>query len=380
MLVKLNGIAKLNNEVLIGQMDEITRKNTMNMIDNLNSFTNLFSETQKNKMEQMMLKNVEINFLTNYSGEYSPILSDVEKIKFDKISGWKIRMNLNVSTSDFIRKHELWHTLLFPIDPLKMQSQIIDNELYTTGHGCIYFVKDSLEKYSRTGKITDLYEFGIALEEGMANIIAILASIKEKAKKENNVELLKEADKYLETGELGPNFNCFRGYYVILEDITRLMILASRNDYLLPHPLSEVLNSNEGLDGVIEFPVNKPYCSIISSAVNGNFDFQKEFDEYIKEYNMKYNENFPYYIQICAWIKNTQFENIQKSNSISSFDQWSLIVDTIEKYYFMKLNKLRINKVITEQKAVDLFDRFEKSVQIVKERIKRKCYKTNISL
>ena len=63
--------------------------------------------------------------------------------------------------------------------------------------------------------------------------------------------------------------------------------MLSRNDYMLEHPFSEVLASEEGIDGWIERPVNKPYSSFIYSSVNVNADFEREWNSFYMQSKAK---------------------------------------------------------------------------------------------
>lgn len=375
MIIKLDGITIIKGNRLQNNISPENQKHILNLTDQILSFSAIFSKKQRDKMMNFLNNNIEINLQTKYNGPHSTALSDVSIIEHDDSVGWKKTINLSIESSNFIKKHELWHALALPSEVTEY-STLPERGTYISGHGCIMYVKESFKRYKETGNLKNVLECGSPLEEGMANVISVLSTIKEKAQAEKNpkkkTNILKEADRYMETGEIGSALKgVFRGYYIPLEDITRLFILASKNDYLRNHSFSEVLESEEGIDGIIEKPVNKPYCSMISSALNGDFKFQGEFDKYIKIYNDKNEEQLMYYDDICGWINREQMEGIVNENKVSNLNKWNQIIETIEYYYGMKLrdvqNEFKGTDYMTEEKAEKLYSKFKRSCNIVRQ-------------
>ncbi|MBQ7141302.1 MAG: hypothetical protein IJO32_07365 [Bacilli bacterium] len=288
-------------------------------------YTNLFSKKTKNIVINNFTKKVGTNFCSNYKGPSETALSDVTEESFES-DGIHVNFNLSDSVSNFVKKHEFWHAFMYPEDLSKLHTY----KYFVSGHGCQMYEIDTFNMFKETGVRGDLLGCGGPIEEGMANVIACLSTIKDNALESNDLSILKEADDYMLTGNVGKSLaNVFRGYYIPLEDIVRLLILASRNDYMLEHKFSKVLASNEGLDGIIGTPINKPYCSFINSSIYGDFEFQKEFDNNIKLYNDKNNTNFLSYDDICGWLYRTQFESIKDHNTISDLEGWKEIIISI---------------------------------------------------
>lgn len=128
-----------------------------------------------------------------------------------------------------------------------------------------------------------------------------------------------------------------------------------------------------GLDGVIGPPVNKLYCSMISSSLSGDFEFQKEFDRNIQLYNRINGTNLPRYYQICIWLENEQMNRIQDRGIIDQIDKWKIIVDTIEKFYLMKMRQVSVeNGRISKDKAFKLYEDFLKCCNLVRKNLDAK--------
>lgn len=376
MIIKLDGNTIIKGKMVENNISPENQEQLLNLLKEISSFSAIFSKCQQDKMMDFLNNNIEINLQTKYKRPISTALSDVSIIEHDDSVGWKKTINLSLKSSSFIKKHELWHALAMPSEVKEYSTYVPGHGPYISGHGCIMYVKESFKRYKKTGNLKNVLECGKPLEEGMANVISVLSTIKEKAQAENNpkkkTDILKEADKYMETGEIGSALKgVFRGYYIPLEDITRLFILASKNDYLINHSFSKVLESEEGIDGTIEEPVDKPYCSMISSALNGDFKFQTEFDNYIKTYNDKNEEQLMYYDDICGWISREQMEGIVNENKVSNLNKWNQIIETIEYYYGMKLRdvqkEFKGTNYMTEEKVEKLYSKFKRSCNIVRQ-------------
>ena len=111
---------------------------------------------------------------------------------------------------------------------------------------------------------------------------------------------------------------------------------------------------------------------MISSAVKGDFEFQKEFDSYILEYNSLNNKTLPTYDDICGWLQETQMDNIQNGKGIDDIEKWEIIVDTIQKFYMMKIVKIRCTGLIPYERGVELINEFNKSCEITKQNLRQR--------
>lgn len=336
-------------------------------------YTNLFSKKTKNIIINNFTKKVSVNFCSNYKGPNTTALSDVIEESFDT-DGIHVKLNLSDRVSNFVKKHEFWHAFMYPEDLSKLHTY----KYFVSGHGCQMYDIDTFLDYKETGVRGDLLGCGDPIEEGMANVIACLSTIKDKAIESNDSSILKEADDYMLSGVVGNSLgNVFRGYYIPLEEITRLLILSSRNDYMMEHKFSEVLANNEGLDGIIGAPVNKPYCSFINSTIYGDFEFQKEFDNNIKLYNDKNNAKFLSYDDICGWLYRTQFDDIKNHNRINDLDGWKQIIISIRAFYKTKIDKCYKQGFVNKDKAQLLLNNFKKACDIVENNLRKRINTPN---
>lgn len=213
----------------------------------------------------------------------------------------------------------------------------------------------------------------------MANIIATLATIKEKATIYKNgifmgydKRILALADKYMQTGEIDPHLGIYRGRYQIFEDIARLLIMVSRNDYMLEHPFSEVLASEEGIDGWIEQPVNKPYSSFIYSSVNVDTNFEHEWNSFCMQsrekgaYCMDYKE-----LNIALdSIKEKIIEGGTGKLNKGEVHDISKIIMKIIDFYSDKLDILLKEGVISKEKKVELLKKIVNSANSITKNMK----------
>lgn len=352
------------NYYIDGRLTEKTDKRVQERMKKLKkellAFASLFSGEQIDNILKVFQQNLEINFCSNYAPLKINALSDVKEVGYNTQSGVLKRLSLSDKATPFITKHECWHAFMLP-------KQLYAYNNCISGHGCQVYTRSSFDAYVRSGGKSPLFGYGNPFEEGMANITAVLATIKDKAKVKDD---FLEADKYMATGQVGSALNgVFRGYFLPLEDITRLFILASRNDYMLTHPFSEVLASKEGIDGQIGSPVNKPYCSFISSAVKGDFRFQSEFDTCIHAYNKRENKKLPDYVEISGWIDRTQMNSILRENKITDIDGWKKIIETLQIFYTEKMKKCIEKGFIDEKRKTQLLKEFNNSCEIVEKNL-----------
>lgn len=350
----------------VERTDSRVKERTSKFLREFIALVNIFSPEQKEHMIAVLNNNTDINFCSNYIPLRRNALSDVRQIGYTS-NGIRNMISLSDKATPFITKHECAHAGLLPKRLYEYNDR---GTILISGHGCQAFTKRSFEEFKRTEGSAQLYGCGEPLEEGLANILASLATIKEKAKTDED---FREADLYMATGNAGKALNgIFRGYFVPLEDITRLFMLASRNDYMQTHPFSEVLASPEGIDGNIDAPVNKPYCSFISSATKGDFEFQYEFDTRIYEYNQRENASLQYYTDICGWISRTQMRSILQENTITDMEGWKRIIKTLQIFYSEKMSHCVEEGFITDKRKAELLTEFNKSCESVERKFEER--------
>lgn len=142
------------------------------------AFASLFSVEQRKNIQKVFLENLDINFCSNYVPLRVNALSDVKEVRYTQ-SGILKRLSLSDGATPFITKHECWHAFMMPKQLYAYKYKNVD---CVSGHGCQVYTRESFAKYVRTGGQAALFGYGNPYEEGMANIAAVLATIKDKAK------------------------------------------------------------------------------------------------------------------------------------------------------------------------------------------------------
>lgn len=210
------------------------------------------------------------------------------------------------STSDirqniFITLHELTHVIITPINKseVKELSNIISSQGIT-----------KLDK-----KENEFY--GISLTESFCNIIAKISIIN---RQHENV------DNYMNNGLHNYVYN----YYEPFEDITRLLIIASITDYFGSYTFDEII-STEGINAIIN---NQPYSIFINSALNNDFEMEKEFDNFTSKGEFR---------SMCEVLDKEMLKlDIDDDIINPSYDKDILdsVLIKIESYYFNKIEYL----------------------------------------
>ena len=340
---------------------------------NYRSYKSIFSERTQKQMDVALSNNSIIDFRENYQN--GPILSDVSYFKDGvntKTGKCIFRLSLGTKVADNVVKHELWHLCMRPQKEDRIQYK---QAKVVTFHGCQRITEASKEKIDKgEAKAGDVIGYGSGLEEGMANITAILATIKEKAAIYKNgkimgykKDILALADKYINTGEIDPRLGIIRGNYQVYEDIARLLIMISRNDYMLEHPFSEALESDEGIDGWIEHPVNKPYSSFIYSSVNADADFEREWNSFNEKCKKKELGSISYLELNGALdlMKEKIINGGTKALNEKEMQDISAIINRIERFYDNKLDILVSKRIIDSDKREKLKNRYKVSANSI---------------
>lgn len=376
MKIRLNGKKikddKKSTEQVKTYMKELNR--------NYKSYKMIFSKKTQERMDENKVNNSIVDFRENYQN--GAILSDVSYFNDGvntKTGKSFFKLSLGTKVADNVVKHELWHLCMRPQKEDRIQ---YTQHKLVTFHGCQRITEKSKEKIDKgEAKDGDVIGYGSGLEEGMANITSILATIKEKAALYKNgdfigynKEILALADKYMETGKIDPKLGIYRGHYQVYEDIARLLIMVSRNDYMKEHPFSEVLASDEGIDGWIEHPVNKPYSSFIYSCVNADTNFEREWNTFAerREANgFKCNN----YMEINCALDSMKEKIIKGgTNALSEEEKKDIayiINNLIGEFYKDKLERLQNERFINKEKKSKMLEKFQKSASIIISNMKQ---------
>lgn len=368
--IKLNG-----KNVSKGDTESVERVHFYGekLFKNYRSFKSIFSKRTQKRMDADLCNNSIIDFRENYQNGtiQSEVLNYEDGVNIETGKSF-FKLVLGTGVTDNIVKHELWHLCMRPQKEDRIQ---YNQDRIVTFHGCKRVTQESKEKIDKgEAKNGDVIGYGIALEEGMANITSILATIKEKATiYQNGIfmgydnRILAIADKYMQTGEIDPNLGIFRGHYEVYEDIVRLLIMVSRNDYMLEHPFSEVLASEEGIDGWIEQPVNKPYSSFIYSSVNANADFEREWNSFYMQSKAKGLNSFSYreINNALDYIKEKIINGGTKALNKTEVQDIFKLISIIGKFYNNKLDILLKEGAISKERKIELTKKYVTSANNV---------------
>ena len=368
---------RLNGKKLKGDTESIEqiKPYRKNFYRNYNNYKKIFSKKTQERMDADLANNSIVDF--RKKKQDGPILSYV--------SLFNDGVNTKTGKSFFtlillgevpknIVNHELWHLCMRPQEEDRIE---YGQDKIVTFHGCERITVESKEKIDKgEAKDGDVIGYGSGLDEGMANITSILAIIKEKAAIYKNGEVigykkdvLALADKYMDTGEIDPKLGIIRGHYQVYEDIARLLIMVSRNDYKLEHPFSKVLESDEGIDGWIEHPVNKPYSSFIYSSVNADADFEREWNDFYekdKEKRRSYMKLNTALDSMMEQIINGGTEALNKEE----MQKISIIINLIAQFYNHKLEILSNKGDISKEKRIYLLKKFAVSANSITNKLK----------
>lgn len=246
------------------------------------------------------------------------------------------RFNIRYGTSDdlkqnmFITIHELSHVILTPIN----KTEIKELNGITSSQG--------ITKYdSKEDKF-----YGIAFTESFCNVLAKIAII-------NRVN--GNIDNYINNGLHNYVYN----YYEPFEDITRLLIIASKDIFFIDYSFNNYIK-NDGLNTLIN---NKNYSIFIDSILNNDFNMEEEFDRFTSPKEFK---------NMCLDLDKEMLKiDINEDISIPNYDK--TILDSqlirIETYYFNKLEYLMrkgmIDSIETKEKA---WNRFEDIVSNIRSK------------
>ena len=341
---------------------------------NYRSYKSIFSERTQKQMDVALSNNSIIDFRENYQN--GPILSDVSYFKDGvntKTGKCIFRLSLGTKVADNVVKHELWHLCMRPQKEDRIQYK---QAKVVTFHGCQRITEASKEKIDKgEAKAGDVIGYGSGLEEGMANITAILATIKEKAVFYENGEvrykkdILDLADKYMNTGEIDPRLGITtRGNYQVYEDIARLLVMVSRNDYKQEKSFASVLaKKGEGIDGWIGYPVNKPYSSFIYSSVNADADFEREWNSFNEKCKKKELGSISYLELNGALdlMKEKIINGGTKALNEKEMQDIFAIINRIGRFYDNKLDILVSKRIIDSDKREKLKNRYKVSANSI---------------
>lgn len=289
-------------------------------------------------------------FSTNYTNKFTEELDDKigSVIVFDRtlIGGGYYgdsniidgRFVIRYGTTDdkysnyFITLHELCHVLITPINRGEVDVQGTSE----SSQGITKF--DSKENKF----------YGLSLTEAFCNIIPKIAILNKKHE---------SIDNYFDTGLKDYVYN----YYSPFEDITRLLILASKNDYLVKYSFDDVVD-NDGIDTYINEPVNKPFSIFISSTLNNDFAMENNFDMFTKKGEFR---------SMCEDL-DEEILRIKISNNIEmpkyNLDVFENQIVRIETYYFNRLlylaQKDRLNSLDDRDKLFSSFEEICDSIRV----------------
>jgi len=239
----------------------------------------------------------------------------------------------DINSNRFIALHELIHVVITPIN----KSEIV--------------IKDNISATQGITKFDNINNqfYGIAFTEAFCNIIAKIAILN---KNHENI------DNFLITGLPDYVYN----YYSPFEDISRLLLVASQNDYLKKYDI-QTLIENGGVDSYIDEPINKPYSTFIDSMIKNNFEMEKEFDSFVGEKSFK-NMCIDLDTEILRIKINT---SIEKPNyNLSTFEN---AIIKIESYYFNKLEYLLHRGIIDNLNKEKLWNELENISNNIKTKL-----------
>ena len=176
MKIRLNGKKikddKKSTEQVKTYMKELNR--------NYKSYKMIFSKKTQERMDENKVNNSIVDFRENYQN--GAILSDVSYFNDGlntKTGKSFFKLSLGTEVANNVVKHELWHLCMRPQKEDRIQYK---QDRVVTFHGCQRITEASKEKIDKgEAKYGDVIGYGSGLEEGMANITSILATIKEKA-------------------------------------------------------------------------------------------------------------------------------------------------------------------------------------------------------
>ena len=255
--------------------------------------------------------------------------TNVENGKFNIRYGTSKVENENL----FIALHELSHVIITPIN----KNMIYNENNIVSSQGITKLDKNKDEFY------------GMAFTESFCNIISKIAILKNNKENVNN---------YMINGLNDYVFN----YYEPFEDITRLLIIASKNDYLIEYNFDEAINFG-GIDIIIGEPINKPYSIFINSAINCDFTMENEFDRYTNKNEFR---------NMCRELDEEMLKiKINDNNDLPNYDisVFEKQLVRIENYYFNKLEYLYRNSEINSLTKEKMLNKFENIVNSIKTKL-----------
>lgn len=239
-----------------------------------------------------------------------------------------------IDTNRFIALHELLHVIITPIN----KSEVVIKDNCSSSQGITKY--DNVENRF----------YGISFTETFCNMIAKIAILN---KNHENIE------NYLNTGLPDYVYN----YYSPFEDITRLLFIASKNDYLKEYNIENLVD-DEGLDVIIEEPINKPYSTFINSVIKNDFEMETEFDSYVGKNEFK---------NMCLEL-DSEMLKIKIDDSIEppkyNLNIFESAIIKIETYYFNKLEYLHQRGIIDINEKTKLLNEFDSIVNSIKLKIK----------
>lgn len=240
----------------------------------------------------------------------------------------------DTNTNKFIALHELLHVIITPIN----KNEVIVKDNCSSSQGITKF--DNTENKF----------YGISFTETFCNMIAKIAILN---KNHENIE------NYLNTGLPDYVYN----YYSPFEDITRLLFVATKNDYLKKYDIENLID-NEGLDIIIGEPINKPYSTFINSVIKNDFEMENEFDLYTSKNEFK---------NMCLEL-DSEMLKIKINDSIEepkyNINVFEGSIIKIETYYFNKLEYLNQRGIIDINEKNKLLNEFDSIVSSIKLKIK----------
>jgi len=246
------------------------------------------------------------------------------------------RFNIRYGKSDdikqnmFITIHELSHVIITPIN----KSEVRELNGVVSSQG-ITKLDTKENKF-----------YGIAFTESFCNILAKISIIN---RMDGNVE------NYINNGLHNYVYN----YYEPFEDITRLLIFASKNDYSLSYKIDDYIK-NYGINGLID---NKSYSLFIESLLNYDFSMEEEFDSFTSKKEFR---------NMCLDLDNEMLKiDINKNIDIPNYDKTVLEnqLVRIETYYFNKLEYLTRKGIVDKIELRDrLWSRFEDIINSIRSK------------
>ncbi|MDO5569571.1 MAG: hypothetical protein Q4G04_05655 [bacterium] len=291
--------------ILVVDNSSLKVRENKRLSDSINAISFLFSEKMRKEVTDNLVNyvgSVIVNTKDYVVGSYGH--TKVENSKFIVNYGCMVDKTAN----EIISVYNFLKVLL----TCKGDNVIKQN-------GCLS--SQGIAKYDKEQKSF----YGFSLNDGLCFVLAKLAVF-------NKVNRAIVND-YMFSG----GFNTIDNKHIILEDLARLLMIASKNDYVVSYSFLEVLDSKEGIDSVVD---DTPYCNLVLSALNNDFSMENEFDYFVGKGQFR---------KMCECL-DKDFISATSSNRTISNSVINDIILKIKCYYETKLDYLVSVKFINSDK------------------------------